>query len=68
MMLREVFLEEVTFELGFVGRVEVHQADKTGKGIPDSENNTCSRDTKSVASSGNGMWFGGAGAEDVYGS
>lgn len=67
MMRREVFIEEVIFELGFVGRVEVYQVDKIGKGILDSENNICSRDAKSVVSLGNGMWFGGVGVEDVYG-
>lgn len=61
-MLREVSAEEMTFELGFVGRVGVYKA---RKGIPDNKNSACNRGLKLVASSRNCMWFGGAGTEGV---
>lgn len=61
-MLQEVFMKDVSFELHLVGRVGVHN---TGKVVPDSGNSTYNRGMKQVAGSGNCMWFGGAGAEDV---
>lgn len=40
MMLKQGFVEEVTLELGLVGRVGVYG---TGKGIPDSGKNSQER-------------------------
>ena len=61
-MLKEIFTEEVAFELGFVGRVGVYKA---GNGILESRNSACNRGMRLVASSRNRMGFGGTGAKDV---
>lgn len=46
MILQEVFMKDVSFELHLGGRVGVYN---TGKVLPDSENSTYNRGMKQVA-------------------